>query len=205
MLRGPLQPGDTLARPIFQWCSDSDQSDPVDRGRGNHADIRLKVPTRRYRRRTRNLLGCERATGSEQRAIARRLAKATKEAMTMRMEWLRAGDSSPACWACFIVFDGHVDVLAVIGPRNALIVPCHPMRHAHCGLICGSAAGTARARLRSTIIRCRIDDCAASRTADRTGSVDFAMLGNGLEVPPRVPDPTWRWTWRFSVAILALR
>jgi hypothetical protein len=79
--------------------------------------------------------------------------------------------------------------------RNALIVPCHPMRHAHCGLICGSAAGTARARLRSTIIRCRIDDCAASRTADRTGSVDFAMLGNGLEVPPRVPDPTWRWPW----------
>jgi hypothetical protein len=69
------------------------------------------------------------------------------------------------------------------------------MRHAHCGLICGSAAGTARARLRSTIIRCRIDDCAASRTADRTGSVDFAMLGNGLEVPPRVPDPTWRWPW----------
>jgi hypothetical protein len=59
--------------------------------------------------------------------------------------------------------------------------------------------------LRSTIIRCRIDDCAASRTADRTGSVDFAMLGNGLEVPPRVPDPTWRWPWRFSVAILALR
>ncbi len=79
--------------------------------------------------------------------------------------------------------------------RNALIVPCHPMRHAHCGLICGSAAGTARARLRSTIIRCRIDDCAASRTADRTGSVDFAMLGNGLEVPPRVPDSTWRWPW----------
>jgi len=65
-------------------------------------------------------LGCERATGSEQRAIARRLAKATKEAMTMRMEWLRAGDSSPACWACFIVFDGHVDVLAVIGPKERI-------------------------------------------------------------------------------------
>src|SRR5437660_1887675 len=50
----------------------------------------------------------------------RRLAKATKEAMTMRMEWLRAGDNSPACGACFIVFDGHVDVLAVIGPKERI-------------------------------------------------------------------------------------
>ncbi len=40
--------------------------------------------------------------------------------MTMRMEWLRAGDNSPACWACFIVFDGHVDVLAVIGPKERI-------------------------------------------------------------------------------------
>jgi hypothetical protein len=40
--------------------------------------------------------------------------------MTMRMEWLRAGDSSPACWACFIVFDGHLDVLAVIGPKERI-------------------------------------------------------------------------------------
>jgi hypothetical protein len=48
--------------------------------------------------------------------------------MTMRMEWLRAGDSSPACWACFIVFDGHVDSSLSSDRRNALIVPCHAMR-----------------------------------------------------------------------------
>jgi hypothetical protein len=36
----------------------------------------------------------------------------------MRMAWLRAGDATPACWACFLVFDDHVDVLAVIGPNE---------------------------------------------------------------------------------------
>jgi hypothetical protein len=34
------------------------------------------------------------------------------------MEWMRAGDGTPACWACFIILDGHVDVLAVIGPSE---------------------------------------------------------------------------------------
>jgi hypothetical protein len=28
---------------------------------------------------------------------------------------MRAGDSTPACWACFIIFEDHVDVLAVVG------------------------------------------------------------------------------------------
>jgi hypothetical protein len=34
------------------------------------------------------------------------------------MEWMRAGDSAPACWCCFLVFDDHADVLAVIGPKE---------------------------------------------------------------------------------------
>jgi hypothetical protein len=38
----------------------------------------------------------------------------------MKMEWMRAGDSAPACWACFSVFDDHADVLAVIGPKERL-------------------------------------------------------------------------------------
>jgi hypothetical protein len=36
----------------------------------------------------------------------------------MRMEWMRARDNAPACWACFLIFDSHVDVLAVIGPNE---------------------------------------------------------------------------------------
>jgi hypothetical protein len=38
----------------------------------------------------------------------------------MRMEWMRAGDSAPACWACFLIFDEHVDVLAVIGSKERI-------------------------------------------------------------------------------------
>src|SRR5262249_13457486 len=30
----------------------------------------------------------------------------------MKMEWMRAGDSTPACWACFMIFDDHAEVLA---------------------------------------------------------------------------------------------
>jgi hypothetical protein len=40
--------------------------------------------------------------------------------MTMRQEWMRAGDSTPACWACFVVYEKHVDVLAVIGPNERI-------------------------------------------------------------------------------------
>jgi hypothetical protein len=36
----------------------------------------------------------------------------------MRMEWLRKGDDTPACWACFLVFDDHVEVLAVVGANE---------------------------------------------------------------------------------------
>jgi hypothetical protein len=39
--------------------------------------------------------------------------------MTMKMEWMRAGDNAPACWACFLIYDdNHVDVLAVIGSNE---------------------------------------------------------------------------------------
>ena len=38
----------------------------------------------------------------------------------MRQEWLRAGDSTSACWACFVIFDDHVEVLAVIGPMERI-------------------------------------------------------------------------------------
>jgi hypothetical protein len=42
-----------------------------------------------------------------------------KEAMTMRMEWLRADDSTPACWACFLVYPDKVSVLATL--TNGLV------------------------------------------------------------------------------------
>src|SRR5262249_46952007 len=38
----------------------------------------------------------------------------------MKMEWLRAGDSTPACWACFMIFDDHAEVLAVIGANERI-------------------------------------------------------------------------------------
>jgi hypothetical protein len=38
----------------------------------------------------------------------------------MKMEWMRAGDDVPACWACFLIFDDHVEVLAVIGPKERI-------------------------------------------------------------------------------------
>jgi len=38
----------------------------------------------------------------------------------VRQEWLRAGDSTPACWALFMIFDNHAEVLAVIGPSERI-------------------------------------------------------------------------------------
>jgi hypothetical protein len=40
--------------------------------------------------------------------------------MTMKMEWMRAGDNAPACWACFLIFDDRVEVLAVIGSNERI-------------------------------------------------------------------------------------
>jgi hypothetical protein len=38
----------------------------------------------------------------------------------MRMEWLRASDNFSACWACFLVYDDRVDVLAITGSRQRI-------------------------------------------------------------------------------------
>jgi hypothetical protein len=38
----------------------------------------------------------------------------------MRQERLGAGVSAPACWACFVIFHDHVEVLAVIGPEERI-------------------------------------------------------------------------------------
>jgi hypothetical protein len=38
----------------------------------------------------------------------------------MKMEWMRAGDDTPACWACFLIFDDRVEVLAVIGSNERI-------------------------------------------------------------------------------------
>jgi len=38
----------------------------------------------------------------------------------MRMEWLRASDNFPACWACFLVYDDRVDVLAITGSKQRI-------------------------------------------------------------------------------------
>jgi integrase len=44
----------------------------------------------------------------------------------MRQEWLRAGVSTPACWACFVIFHDHVEVLAVVGPEERIDGPMTP-------------------------------------------------------------------------------
>ncbi len=38
----------------------------------------------------------------------------------MRMEWLRASDNFPACWACFLIYDDRVDVLAITGSKQRI-------------------------------------------------------------------------------------
>jgi hypothetical protein len=38
----------------------------------------------------------------------------------MRMEWLRARDNFPACWACFLVYDDRVEVLAITGSKQRI-------------------------------------------------------------------------------------
>jgi hypothetical protein len=38
----------------------------------------------------------------------------------MRMEWLRASDDFPARWACFLVYDDRVDVLAITGSEQRI-------------------------------------------------------------------------------------
>jgi hypothetical protein len=39
--------------------------------------------------------------------------------MSMRIEWLRADDGTPACWACFLVYPDKVSVLATL--TNGLV------------------------------------------------------------------------------------
>jgi hypothetical protein len=34
------------------------------------------------------------------------------------MVWMRADDNTDTNWACFLAFDDHADVLAVIGPKE---------------------------------------------------------------------------------------
>jgi|SRR5215470_5260459 len=53
----------------------------------------------------------------------------------MKMEWMRAGDSTPACWACFMIFDDHADVLAVTGPNERIDAPIPSLPLANCGMI----------------------------------------------------------------------
>ena len=38
----------------------------------------------------------------------------------MKIEWMRGGDSTPACWACFMIFDNHAEVIAVIGANERI-------------------------------------------------------------------------------------
>jgi hypothetical protein len=81
----------------------------------------------------------------------------------MRMEWLRASDNFPACWACFLVYDDKVDVCSPSPDQSsALITRCHPTKHARCGLICANVDGITRRKKRSSGIRCRIENCVQS-------------------------------------------
>jgi hypothetical protein len=36
----------------------------------------------------------------------------------MKMEWMRADDTTDTNWACFLIFDDRADVLALIGPNE---------------------------------------------------------------------------------------
>jgi hypothetical protein len=36
------------------------------------------------------------------------------------MEWLRASENFPACWACFLIYDDRVEVLAITGSRQRI-------------------------------------------------------------------------------------
>jgi hypothetical protein len=36
------------------------------------------------------------------------------------MEWLKASDNFPACWACIVVYDDRVDGLAITGPKQRI-------------------------------------------------------------------------------------
>src|SRR5262245_29889662 len=65
---------------------------------------------------------------SVRRVGPNRAMRARRPTMTMRQEWMRAGDRTPACWACFMIFDDHVEVLAVTGPNEC-------MRHRRSGPI----------------------------------------------------------------------
>src|SRR5262245_20935976 len=71
------------------------------------------------------------------------LHRACVGATTVKMEWLRAGDNHPAAWACFLIFDDHVDVLAIIGAKER-VDGTMTTAAANYGGICESAAGTAR-------------------------------------------------------------
>jgi hypothetical protein len=52
------------------------------------------------------------------------------------MEWLRAGENFPACWACFVVYDDRVDVLAITGSKQRIDHSMSP-DEARTGLVCG--------------------------------------------------------------------
>jgi hypothetical protein len=55
----------------------------------------------------------------------------------MRMEWLRASDNFPACWACFLIYETELRSSPSPDRSSASISRCHLMKHARCGLICG--------------------------------------------------------------------
>jgi len=76
----------------------------------------------------------------------------------MRMEWLRASDSFPACWACFLVYD-ELTCSPLPDRGNASTAQCHPLKHARCGLICANVDGIARRRKKSPGLKCRIENC----------------------------------------------
>src|SRR5262249_21254527 len=72
----------------------------------------------------------------------------------MRMEWLRASDSFPACWACFLIYEDRVEVLAITGSKQRIDQSMSP-----------DEARALWAKVRLSGIRCRIENCVQPFTA----------------------------------------
>jgi hypothetical protein len=83
----------------------------------------------------------------------------------MRMEWLRASDNFPACWACFLIYETELRSSPSPDRSSASISRCHLMKHARCGLICANVDGTTRRSKKLPNIRCRTANCVQLFTA----------------------------------------
>ena len=121
----------------------------------------------------------------------------------MRMEWLRASDNFPACWACFLVYDDRVDVLAITGSKQRIDHSMSPDEaRALWADLC--QCGWHRASEDEVpSVRCRIEDCVQSFTAVNLDRLEPHCIGSVPNVLSAASDHfavTHSWD-RISIAI----